>query len=69
VSSGPAKNFDVTGERGAESIRLCIEIKGSLKIQPETRGVAKESSESECGVGGDRALSVDNLIDPASRHM
>jgi len=40
-----------------------------LKIQPETRGVAKESSESECGVGGDRALSVDNLIDPASRHV
>ena len=69
VLTSSAKNFDVSGERGSESICLCSEIKGSLKIQPETRGVAKASSESECGVRSDRAFSMDDLIDPASRHV
>ena len=37
VLTSSAKNFDVSGERGSESICLCSEIKGSLKIQPEPR--------------------------------
>ena len=40
----------------------------ALKIEPELRGDAKIAPETQCGVGRDAPVAMNNLIDPAGRN-
>ena len=45
-----------------------IEIVVHLETQPEAGGIAKEPGQPQSGVGRDRALAVNELVDPARGH-
>src|ERR1700694_283373 len=43
-------------------------IVASLEIHPELRRRSEAARQTQCGVGGDPALAVDNVSDAARRH-
>ncbi|HEY4159986.1 MAG TPA: hypothetical protein VGM29_17865 [Polyangiaceae bacterium] len=67
-SASPTPNLDVLGELAPKAVRFDSEIVGCLKIQPETRGITEKSSEPQRGIGADRALTMDDLVDTSSRN-
>jgi len=52
----------------AEVILLDFGVKAGLEVEPEAVGGAEVAGQSECGVGRDPALAVDDLVGPARGH-
>jgi hypothetical protein len=58
---------DLGGDGGAGLVEGLLEVVMGLEVEPELRGVPEEPREEEGGVGGDRALAEDDLVDAAGR--
>src|SRR5688572_3307395 len=69
TSSSSAQDFDVARQLGSKTIRLDLQVVGSLKVQPETGRVPKKSAQAQCRVGTDGALAMNDLVDPTCRHL
>jgi hypothetical protein len=52
----------------SEAVPLDLDLVAALEVQPEPFAGAEVPGESECGVGGDAALAVHDLVDPPRRH-
>ena len=53
----------------AEKIPLRLEIEARLQVQPEAIARAEIAREAQGGIGRDRSIAVDQITDPARRHI
>jgi hypothetical protein len=58
---------DLGGDGGAGPVAGLLDVVVGLEVEPELRGVSEEPREAEGGVGCDRALAEDDLVDAAGR--
>jgi hypothetical protein len=60
--------MDVASDTLSRSAPCNLQVVGRLEIHPEFRTVSKEPRETQGGVGGDTAPSVDNLAYTVNRN-
>ena len=53
-------------EGGAEVVLLDLQVIAGLQVEPEPVSSGEVAGQAQGGVGGDAALAVNDLVDPAS---
>src|SRR6185295_18717178 len=64
VSTGPLQDGKLLHQARAQAVSLHVEIVGRLQVQPKALRGAEKARQAQRGIGGDRPIAMDDLVDP-----